>query len=233
MSQLFRALLARWVVQRDAATWASLLNDSLVRPLAYLHPTAWSPLCGTVRRSLMRPQQASAHAAEHLWADHDARAAGVLAPLPYALKQSALWQLVMCLTRRELLTLAVWCGASVARRRIVGAVDRASARRWRGRLGECLYADVLRRPSDLGTCRPLPPMQELVAGRLLLDLGLSMLAAWTADPHGWARRRIEGAAGPRRRAAEYYLGPEALLPVQVSAAEPALLSFVERQCHEA
>jgi hypothetical protein len=233
MAVPFRRLLGRWIAQRDDASWVTLFNGSLVQPLAYLHPAAWSPLCAASRRHLLQARQPSARAAQHLWVELESRSRAMLPPLSFALQQAPLWRLVMCLTRRELLTLALWCGACVVRRRVAGAVDRASAARWRARLGERLYADVLRVPCDLGSCRPLPPVRELASGRLLLDLGLSMLAAWAADAEGWASRRIAAAAGPHHQPAEHYLGPEALMPVETLAAEPALLSFVERQCHAA
>lgn len=228
---LFRGLLHRWMTRRDLVTWLTLFNSSLLHPLEYLHPQAWSPLCATSRRHLVHPRQVCAQSAELLWADLEARRAGTLAPLAYALEQAPLWQLVMCLTRRELLTLALWCGAAVVRRRVAAAVNHASAARWRKRLGERLYADVLREPCELGICRPLPPAQELASGRLLLDLGLSMLTAWSTDVEGWARRRIEATAGPHYRSAAHYLGPEALLPADVAVAQPAVLSFIERQSH--
>ena len=228
---LFRGLIHGWLARRDHATWLTLSNGSLLHPLGYLHPAAWSPLCPTSRRHLVHPRQACAQSAHSLWTDLEARRGGMLVPLPYALEQAPLWQLVMCFTRRELLTLALWCGAAIVRRRVAAAVGRASAARWRGRLGERLYADVLRQPCELGHCRPLPPEQELTSGRLLLDLGLSMLAAWTNDVEGWARRRIEASAGPHHRPVVHYLGPEALQLADAMAAQPAVFAFVERQSH--
>lgn len=227
----FRALLGRWAEQPDRITWMQLFNGSLVHPLGYLHPAAWSPLCAVSRRYLAHPRVASAVAAQHLWADLEQRRGGMVAPLEYALGQPPLWQLVMCMTRRELLALALWCGASLARRQIASAVDRASAARWRFRLGDALYVDVLGSATALGQCRPMPPAQELTCGRLLLDVGLSMLAAWSADPEGWSRRRIETAAGPHSKPAEHYVGPNALVPTDASSAEGAVLSFIGRQCH--
>lgn len=231
MAMLFRGMLGRWVANRDGATWVELFNGSMVHPLGYLHPSTWAPLCVVSRRFLVNPRKASALAAEHLWSDVESRRGKLVVPLDYALEQPALWQLVMCLTRRELLSLALWCGATTVRRRVAAAVDRQSAARWRTRLGNALYADVLGSGCMLGRCQHLPPARELASGRLLLDLGLSLLATWSSDAHGWAQRRIETAAGPHWKPVEHYLGPNALLPADAAAAEQAVFSFLERQCH--
>ncbi len=228
---LFRGLIHRWATRRDPATWLTLFNGSLLQPLEYLHPACWAPLCAASRRHLVHPRQACAQSAQSLWADLEARRGGMVAPLPYALEQSSLWQLVMCLTRRELLTLALWCGAAVTRSRVAAAVGRGPAARWRSRLGERLYTDVLRLPCELGSCRPMPPAQELTSGRLLLDVGLSMLASWSTDVEGWACRRIQASAGPHHRPAAHYLGPETLLPADAIAVQSAVLAFVERHSH--
>lgn len=231
MAAMFRELLGRWVQKRDAATWIQLFNGSLVHPLGHLHPSAWSPLCAASRRLLVNPRQASALAAQHLWTDLSARRGETVAPVEFALRQPPMWHLVMGATRRELLVIALWCGAMLARRQVTGAVDRASAMRWRSRLTAPLYADVLGRAHVLGRCNPMPPARELTSGRLLLDLGLSMLATWSEDPQGWSRRRIELSAGPHRKPAEHYLGPDVLQPADTAAIEPAVLAFVERHCH--
>ena len=231
MAALFREMLGRWVERRDRATWVQLFNGSLVRPLGYVHPSAWSPLCAASRRVLLSPRQASVHAAQHLWTDLGARHGEATPPIEYALRQPPIWQLVMCATRRELLAIALWCGAMLARRQLSGAVDRASAMRWRSRLTTPLYKDVLGSSHVLGRCDRMPPARELTSGRLLVDMGLSMLAAWSEDSQGWSRRRIEMAAGPHGKPAEHYLGPNALQPAQTAAIESAVLSFVGRHCH--
>lgn len=232
MAALFRSPLGQWVAHRDDARWVRLFNASVLHPLQYLHPGAWSPLCGATRRYLLQPPRSSALAAQHLWSGLASRRGEMLPPLDAALEQSMLWRLVMCLTRRELLTLALWCGASVMRRRVAAAVDRASSARWRARLGQPVYADVLQSTGELAACLPMPPAPELISGRLLLDVGLTLVADWSADPQGWARRRIEAAAGPHSRRAEHYVGPGALQPVEAVSAQAAMLSFVGRHSHE-
>jgi hypothetical protein len=231
VTPLFRPLLGRWVRRPERGVWAELFNGSLMHPLGYLHPQAWSPLCAVSRRLLVHPRKVSPNAARILWEDLEARRGLMVAPLDHALSQPALWQLVMCLTRRELLALALWCGASIAQRQVASAVDRASAARWRKRLGEAVYADILRTAPALGRCHPMPPVRELGSGRLVLDLGLSMLAAWSADAAGWSSRRIEATAGPHARPAGHYLGLGALVPAEAKAVEPVLLRFIERHSH--
>lgn len=231
MAAMFRELLGRWIENRDRATWVRLFNASLANPLGHVHPSQWSPLCAVSRSVLMKPAQDGALVAEHLWTDLAARRGEAIASFEYAALQRPIWHLVMCATRREVLSLGLWCGATLARRQVAGTIDRASAMRWRSRLTAALYKDVLTCAHSLGRCDPMPPARELTSGRLLLDVGLAMLSSWSEDTQGWARRRIDMAAGPHCRSAEHYLGPNVLKPADTVAVEPAVLSFVERHCH--
>jgi hypothetical protein len=203
------------------------MNDAHQNPSIYLHASAWAPLCGTTRRLLLRSAETNPLAARSLW-EHVEQQRGTVLPLfDYAMSQSAQWRLVMAATRRELMTLALWCGACVVHRQIATAVDRESARRLRSRMGRALYADVLQQAAPLGRCKGLTT-SGLLTGRFLLDLGWNMLMAWNEDPQGLGRRRIEATAGPRRRPVEHYVGGGALAMTGAAEAEPALLSFVAR-----
>ena len=227
MTALFRRTLGRWAVSSDPNAWVALMNEAHQNPSAHLHASAWAPLCGTSRRLLLRSVEANFLAARSLWEHVEHQHGSVLPPFDYALNQPLQWRLVMAATRRELTTLALWCGACVVHRQIATAVDRESARRLRSRMGQALYAEVLHKPAPLGRCKGLTAA-GLLAGRFLLDLGWSMLTAWNDDPQGLGRRRIEATAGPRRKPVEHYVGSGALAMAGAAQAESALLAFVAR-----
>jgi len=228
MAGLFRPLLAQWAAAPQPVAWTRLWNASLMDPFDHWHPQAWAPMHAGMRLMLKRQRTFSLGEPRGLWRIAEANTGEVPAPLGYGLQQSALWQLVMCTSRRELFALALWCGAGLVRHQVASSVDRETAQRWRRRLGERLYRDVLLTPPDLGRCKPAPPLRDLLGGRLIVDIGLSALADWAADPQDWAARRIALAAGPRHRAALYTLGPGILQPNAAATVQPSLLAFVQR-----
>ena len=228
MTALFRRTLGRWASSSDVNAWVALMNEAHQNPTAYLHASAWAPLCGGSRRVLLRSTQAYPLAARSPWEHVEQQHGVTLAPFDYTLSQAPRWRLVMAATRRELMTLAMWCGASVVHRQIATAVDRDSARRLRARMGRALYADVLQASAPLGRCKGLPSAGPLLNGRFLLDMGWTMLLSWSQDPKGLGRRRIEATAGPRRRPVEHYVGTGALAMSDEAQAEAAMLTFVAR-----
>jgi hypothetical protein len=230
MAALFRRTLGRWATSSDPDAWVALMNEAHLNPSAYLHASAWAPLSGSSRRLLLHSEVTHPLAARSLWEHVEHQNGAVLPTLEYAASLPLQWRLVMASTRAELMTLALWCGASVVHRQIATAVDRESASRLRTRMGRELYADVLQKPGPLGRCKGLTP-GALLSGRFLLDLGLSMLLAWNEDSRGMSRRRIEAAAGPRRRPVEHYVGAGALAMTDATQAEAALLAFVARHAH--
>lgn len=228
MPGLFRPAVGAWAAAPQPALWAPLWNAALVDPLGHVHARTWAPWHAGTRRLLLRERERGAAAAPALWRAAAGNGSAAIVPLAYGLQQSALWQLVMGTTRRELFALALWCGASLVRQQLASSVDRETARRWRTRLGERLYRDVLSVPSDIGRCRPAPPPRDLLGGRLVVDIGLSALAAWATDAQGWAVRRIALTAGARRLSAQQLLGPGVLQPGPAAAVEASLLAFVQR-----
>ena len=231
MPGLFRPAIAQWAAAPQPALWVPLWNAALVHPLGHLHARLWAPWQAGTRRLLLRARQRATGAPSALWRAAAQDSGVATLPLAYGLRQGPLWQLVMGVDRRELFALAMWCGACLVRHQVAASVDRDTARRWRARLGERLYRDVLAVPADLGRCRPAPPLRELLGGRLVVDIGLSALAGWAADAHGWATYRIAQTAGARHRPAQQLLGPGVVQPNAAAAVEPALLAFVQRHAH--
>lgn len=235
MTPLFRPSLARWAAAPDDTSWTRLWNDSLCDPLAHLHPSAWAPLSAATRLLLARQRgidrELAVGQAGPLWQLADQRHGQSVAPLAFGLEQAALWQLVMAATRSELLVLARWCGAALFRRQVAVAVDRHTSLRWRRRLGGAVYADVLRGQAAPGRCEAAVPLADLLAGRLLVDIGLALLAHWAAEPRQWASRRIALAQGPHHRGVDHMLGPGAIRPADAAAVQNALLAFVQEHGH--
>lgn len=228
MTALFRRTLGRWAASGDASAWATLVNEAHQNPVSYLHASAWAPLCGASRRLLLRSAEIEPLAAQSLWQHIEQPQGTVFFPFAYGLTQPLRWRLLMAATRRELMTLALWCGACVVHRQIATAVDRDTARRYRSRMGRAIYADVLQVAAPLGRCKGLPMAGSLPSGRFLLDMGWTIILALTEDPERIARRRIEATAGPHRKPVEHYVGSGALAMADAAQAEAALLAFVAR-----
>lgn len=229
MTALFRRTLGRWAAANgDLNAWVALMNEAHQNPAAYLHASAWAPLCGTSRRLLLRNGETHPLAAHSLWEHVEQQRGAVLSPFDYALTQPPQWRLLMVATRRELMTLALWCGACVVHRQIAKAIDRDLARRYRSRMGRAMYADILQMAAPMGACKGLPAAGSLPNGRFLLDMGWTMLLAWSEDSKGLVRRRIDATAGPHRKPVEHYVGSGALTIADATLAEAALLAFVAR-----
>lgn len=228
MAHLFRSAVASWAARPDPQAWLRLAAARLAAPNHSFHPSIWR-FPGSVWRRLwpQAPQPATAAA---MWAALGARGRDLAVPAGYGLTQGPIWQLVMVLTRAELFTLGLWCGACMVHRQVCGAVARQEAQRWRRRLGPALYADVLRAHA-LGVCKPAPPVHALQTGRLTLEIGLAALAAWGADPQGWVARRISASAGAGHGVLTELLDLRCLAPLPPPQVQAPLLAFVARHGH--
>ena len=68
MTALFRRTLGRWAAANgDLNAWVALMNEAHQNPAAYLHASAWAPLCSKSRRLLLQSAKTYPLAAHNLW----------------------------------------------------------------------------------------------------------------------------------------------------------------------
>lgn len=193
----FRGDLARWASQPDGDAWLVLLQQGLASPWRYLRTNAWAPMRPTTRRALAVAARAQSTDANALWAATGGLADRLLPNLRDGIAQDRLWQLLTVATQRELTLLAWWSGARLVRSQIAADIRHDRASRWRRRLSEGLYRDVLLDKMPWGLRAPAVALQDLRRGRRLLDLGWHVLLLSTQkEPHD-ACERLLHAAGPR------------------------------------
>lgn len=225
MTGFFRPSLSRWAAEGDPAHWVELAATALAAPQRSFHVAAWPPAVRGARRLLC--DCGTVGAGEALWRLLAERREALEWPVELGLRQGPLWQLVMVATRAELFTLARWCGACAVQRQVRGGVARAVAQRWRSRLGAPLYADVLQ-AGELARWRATLPAESLQSGRLLVEIGLLLLGAWTHEPQRWVGRRIEAAVGAGHGVIARQLESGMLAAAPREHAEAAVLAFVAR-----
>jgi hypothetical protein len=228
MANFFRPPLSRWAVEGGVANWLELAASALATPQRGFHASVWPHAALDARRVLCACGTASA--GEALWPLMADRSNGLALPVDFGLRQTPLWQLVMVATRAEVFTLARWCGACAVLRQVRCGIARAVAQRWRSRLGPQLYADVLQ-ASELARWKVQLPTESLQSGRLLVEIGLHLLEAWTHEPQRWSDRRIQAAAGAGHGVIGRQLEHGMLTAVPREHAQEAVLAFVARHSH--